>query len=117
MTLRMTHHLPTLTAFALSFAFMLAVAPAVAMPVYKCVADDGKVTYSQNPCYGEQWHRLGEARAQRKPASETATPPKAPEKAASAPAAATTPATSATAATAGLPAATAPSATASTTRP
>jgi hypothetical protein len=27
--------------------------------VYKCVGAGGKVTYSQNPCYGENWQRFG----------------------------------------------------------
>lgn len=80
MTPRTTRHLPVLTVLVL--VLVSAAAPASAQPVYKCVADDGKVTYSQNPCYGEQWHRLGEARAQRKPAPEAAAPVKAPEKAA-----------------------------------
>lgn len=78
MTLRTTRPLKVLTALV----FALAGAPVFAQPVYKCVADDGKVTYSQNPCYGEQWHRLGEARTQRKPASESAAPASTPEKAA-----------------------------------
>jgi len=47
--------------------------------VYKCVDAGGKVTYSQNPCYGENWHRFGgptpaepqQKPANTKPASET----------------------------------------------
>ena len=38
----------------------MSAAPAVhADVVYKCVDASGKVTYSQNPCYGEDWHRFG----------------------------------------------------------
>ena len=32
--------------------------PAPAQIIYKCVAEDGKITYAANPCYGEQWQRL-----------------------------------------------------------
>lgn len=47
--------------------------------VYKCVGAGGKVTYSQNPCYGEDWHRFGapppdeprQKPASTKPASDT----------------------------------------------
>lgn len=80
-----------------------AVAAAQAQPVYKCVNEGGKVTYSQNPCYGENWHRLGEKRAERKPAAAPA-PSAAPG----------TSATQATSATAAAPAAAAKGTTAST---
>ncbi len=32
--------------------------PAPAQIIYKCVAENGKITYSANPCYGEQWQRF-----------------------------------------------------------
>lgn len=38
----------------------LAATSAAANPVYKCRSDEGKVTYSQTPCYGEDWQRMGE---------------------------------------------------------
>ncbi len=66
--LRTTRHLPLLAALA------CVAAPALPQPVYKCVADNGKVTYSQNPCYGEQWHRLGEKAPQSRKSSETTAP-------------------------------------------
>jgi hypothetical protein len=48
-----------ITAFLL-VSLTLAGPPVAANPIYKCRASDGKVTYSQMPCYGDQWHRLGE---------------------------------------------------------
>lgn len=56
-------------------------------PIYKCKDADGKVTYSQNPCYGENWQRFGaSAEAQRKPqpqpaSAKTPAPPTPPDKA------------------------------------
>lgn len=38
----------------------LAATSTFANPVYKCRSDEGKVTYSQTPCYGEDWQRMGE---------------------------------------------------------
>jgi hypothetical protein len=38
----------------------LAATSSAANPVYKCKSDEGKVTYSQTPCYGEDWQRMGE---------------------------------------------------------
>jgi hypothetical protein len=45
---------------------LLAIAGTVAIPalaaapvIYKCVGNEGKVTYSESPCYGETWHRFG----------------------------------------------------------
>ena len=44
----------------LSVALIFAAPAAHADVVYKCVDANGKVTYSQNPCYGEDWHRFGD---------------------------------------------------------
>ncbi len=44
---------------ALLLAITAAAPPARADMIYKCTGADGKVTYSQNPCYGENWHRFG----------------------------------------------------------
>jgi hypothetical protein len=44
----------------LLLAIALAASSAAANPVYKCRSDEGKVTYSQIPCYGENWQRMGE---------------------------------------------------------
>lgn len=87
-----------------------ACAPALATPVYKCVSDGGKVTYSQNPCYGENWHRFGEQRAPRRPAVQPAAPATAAVKEAPGKAAADMAAADKAVPTAATAAATAPAA-------
>jgi uncharacterized protein DUF4124 len=69
---------------ALLLAILTVLAPAAfAAPViYKCVADNGKVTYSESPCYGENWHRFGapDPKPGRDTVSEpAATPQRAPK--------------------------------------
>ena len=61
-------------AFLLAALTVLAPAAAFGTPViYKCVADSGKVTYSESPCYGETWHRFGAPEP--KPGRDTVTQP------------------------------------------
>ena len=59
----------TLWLRALIVVAIAAAAPSAhAQPIYKCVGAGGKVTYSQNPCYGENWQRFGAPPpSQRKP--------------------------------------------------
>ncbi len=47
-----------------------------ANPVYKCVSSEGKTTYSEMPCYGEQWKRI-DARDAPVPKREVAARPAA----------------------------------------
>jgi Domain of unknown function (DUF4124) len=73
----------TLCLRALVVAIATAAAPTHADPIYKCTAAGGKVTYSQNPCYGESWQRFGApAPSQRKvqPANTKAAPAPAADK-------------------------------------
>jgi hypothetical protein len=42
-----------------AFAVLMPAAASAAPVIYKCVAESGKVTYSESPCYGETWHRFG----------------------------------------------------------
>lgn len=49
-----TYFLPPLL-----LAIAAAAPSAHADPIYKCIGDGGKITYSQNPCYGETWQRFG----------------------------------------------------------
>ena len=46
--------------------------------VYKCVNEAGKVTYSESPCYGERWHRLGAPAAPKARAEPTSQPAATP---------------------------------------
>jgi hypothetical protein len=52
----------------LPLALLCICATAHADVVYKCVGAGGKVTYSQNPCYGEDWHRFGAPSSAESPA-------------------------------------------------
>lgn len=68
------------------FASLVLLVPAAtfATPViYKCVAENGKVTYSESPCYGQSWHRFGapEPKPSRETVSQPVTPPPAPKSA------------------------------------
>ena len=49
----------TLCLQALMVAIAIAAPSVHADPIYKCTGAGGKVTYSQNPCYGESWQRFG----------------------------------------------------------
>jgi hypothetical protein len=50
----------TLLSVVITIAGTLSLPAMAAAPViYKCVAANGKVTYSESPCYGEAWHRFG----------------------------------------------------------
>jgi hypothetical protein len=65
---------------ALIVVAIAAVAPSAhADTIYKCIGAGGKVTYSQNPCYGENWQRFGAPPpSQRKPQpANTKAPPAA----------------------------------------
>jgi hypothetical protein len=33
--------------------------PVQSNPIYKCINNEGRVTYSAMPCYGERWKRMG----------------------------------------------------------
>ena len=49
----------TLWLRALIVVAIAAAAPSAhADTVYKCIGAGGKITYSQNPCYGENWQRF-----------------------------------------------------------
>ena len=41
--------------------------PPAAAQIYKCVAENGRVTYAANPCYGEQWQRFESSSQAEKP--------------------------------------------------
>jgi len=44
---------------AVTFAAICLGSPAAAAQIiYKCVAENGKITYAANPCYGDQWQRF-----------------------------------------------------------
>lgn len=43
---------------AVVFAAICLGSPPAPAQIYKCVAENGKVTYAENPCYGEQWQRF-----------------------------------------------------------
>ena len=40
---------------AVVFAAVCLGSPPAPAQIYKCVAENGKITYAANPCYGEQW--------------------------------------------------------------
>lgn len=39
--------------------FILLAGPVQSNPIYKCINNEGRVTYSAMPCYGERWKRMG----------------------------------------------------------
>ena len=43
---------------AVVFAAVCLGSPPAPAQIYKCVAENGKITYAANPCYGEQWQRF-----------------------------------------------------------
>ena len=43
---------------AMVFAAVCLGSPPAPAQIYKCVAENGKITYAANPCYGEQWQRF-----------------------------------------------------------
>lgn len=44
---------------AVVFAAVCLGSPAApAQIIYKCIAENGKITYAANPCYGDQWQRF-----------------------------------------------------------
>lgn len=60
----------------LSILALFCVGPAAyADVVYKCVDAAGKTTYSQNPCYGENWHRFGAPQPEQPKAKPTSAKP------------------------------------------
>lgn len=38
---------------------VLLAGPVKSNPIYKCINDEGRVTYAAMPCYGERWKRMG----------------------------------------------------------
>lgn len=38
---------------------ILSAGPVQSNPIYKCINNEGRVTYSAMPCYGERWKRMG----------------------------------------------------------
>lgn len=38
--------------------FILLAGPVQSNPIYKCINNEGRVTYSAMPCYGERWKRM-----------------------------------------------------------
>ena len=43
---------------AVVFAAVCLGSPPASAQIYKCIAENGKITYAANPCYGEQWQRF-----------------------------------------------------------
>ena len=43
---------------AVVFAAVCLGSPPAPAQIYKCIAENGKITYAANPCYGEQWQRF-----------------------------------------------------------
>ena len=67
---------------------LLAVPAHASTLVYKCVNEAGKVTYSESPCYGERWHRMGAhqpPKPRQEPVSQPAATPAADAKSPSRP--------------------------------
>ena len=50
--------------------------PVKSNPIYKCINNEGRVTYSAMPCYGERWRRTGRTGpvAPQTPAAKVARP-------------------------------------------
>jgi hypothetical protein len=60
---------------ALLTAVLVLVAwPVKSNPIYKCINNEGRVTYSAMPCYGERWKRMGAP----EPSPPKSQPPKSP---------------------------------------
>jgi hypothetical protein len=43
---------------AVVFAAVCLGSPSAPAQIYKCEAENGKITYAANPCYGEHWQRF-----------------------------------------------------------
>lgn len=67
---------------------VLLAGPVKSNPIYKCINDEGRVTYAAMPCYGERWKRMGTPEAP--PPKRNAGTSIAPEPAAKPPQAAAT---------------------------
>ena len=60
---------------ALLLAVLVLVAwPVKSNPIYKCINNEGRVTYAAMPCYGERWKRMGAP----EPSPPKPQPPKSP---------------------------------------